>query len=169
VHARRTTAAVLAAAALLLSTSCGKEDNSEESEPSASMEATSSPSPSATQSPSASPSATASATSTATESPSPSASPSATGDSDVVSLRIELENGKPTQMPPVNVDVEEGQTFRLTVSSDKAYEIHVHGYDESMNVPAGGEETLEFVADEPGDWEVEVEETHKKLFNLRVK
>ena len=85
-----------------------------------------------------------------------------------MAIDIDLVDGKQKERPDAVIEVEEGQTVKLTVSSDKAYEIHIHGYDKSIDVPAGGEESVEFEADKTGTWEVEVEDTGFKLFDLRV-
>lgn len=158
-HARRTTAALGAAALLLTAAACGgSDDNSEESEPSTSIGA--SPSATATPSPGGTPSATPSA--------SPSESPTATGREPDVTVQIDLVDGKPTELPEPVVEVAEGQVFRLEVTSDKAYQVHIHGYDAGMNIGAGETGVLDLVCDQTGTWEVEVEETGRKLFDLRV-
>jgi hypothetical protein len=54
------------------------------------------------------------------------------------------------------------------VSSDEVHEIHVHGFDQSAEIPAGGTKTIQFTADLTGTWEVEIEDTGFKLFDLQV-
>lgn len=53
------------------------------------------------------------------------------------------------------VEVPLGQRVELVVSSDKADEIHVHGYDRSKKVAPGNPARLRFIADMPGIFEVE--------------
>jgi hypothetical protein len=62
-----------------------------------------------------------------------------------------------------------GQTVELEVSSDVADEVHLHGYDRKVNVPAGGQATLSFVADVPGVFEVELEQSKIQIAQLEVR
>ena len=64
--------------------------------------------------------------------------------------------------------VKRGETVRLVVESDVAEEVHVHGYDKRVPVPAGGSAELSFTADIPGVFEVELEQRHRRLFTLEV-
>lgn len=83
-------------------------------------------------------------------------------------IEIDLVGGKPTEKIG-NVTVAEGDTITLVVTSDKAYEVHVHGLDVSMAVAAGETATKTFAVDlAPGSYEVEVEDTGFLLFNLKV-
>ena len=66
------------------------------------------------------------------------------------------------------VEVALGETVRLVILSDSNDELHVHGYDLKRPLTAGDELTLEFVADIPGVFEVELEDTGLNLFELRV-
>ncbi len=61
-----------------------------------------------------------------------------------------------------------GDRVRIAVRSDIAEEVHVHGYDRSREVPAGGSTTLTFVADIEGAFEVELERSHVQIAELRV-
>ena len=65
--------------------------------------------------------------------------------------------------------VKRGESVRLVVSSDVAEEVHVHGYDKRVDVPANGTAELSFVADIPGVFEVELEQRHRRLFTLEVR
>lgn len=62
-----------------------------------------------------------------------------------------------------------GSTVELVVSSDVADEVHLHGYDKKVDVPAGGTATLSFVADMPGVFEVELESRSVPLTRLEVR
>lgn len=62
-----------------------------------------------------------------------------------------------------------GSTVALVVSSDVADEVHLHGYDEKIDVPAGGSATLTFVADVSGVFEVELHKAGKLLTRLEVR
>ena len=66
------------------------------------------------------------------------------------------------------VEVALGETVRLVILSDSNDELHVHGYDLKRPLTAGKELTLEFVADIPGVFEVELEDAGLDLFELRV-
>jgi len=57
----------------------------------------------------------------------------------------------------------------LTISSDVAEEVHVHGYDIARALEAGVGTTLRFTADIPGVFEVELEHSGQPLFELTVK
>lgn len=62
-----------------------------------------------------------------------------------------------------------GTAVTLTVTSDAADVIHVHGYDLHQDVPAGGSAELAFTADIPGVFEVELEDTGVRLVELEVR
>lgn len=47
-------------------------------------------------------------------------------------------------------------TVDLVVTGDTADQVHLHGYDHYLDVPAGGTATLRFTADRPGVFEVEL-------------
>lgn len=66
------------------------------------------------------------------------------------------------------VPVGVGERVLLRVTSDVAEQIHVHGYDLDLDIPAGGTGEVEFVADQPGSWEVELHDAGRPLFQLRV-
>ena len=61
-----------------------------------------------------------------------------------------------------------GEQVVLRVSSDVAEEVHVHGYDLEVAVPAGGSADLPVSATIPGVFEVELHESGKVLYQLRV-
>lgn len=62
-----------------------------------------------------------------------------------------------------------GSTVQLVVSSDVADEVHLHGYDRKVDVPAGGTATLSLVANVPGVFDVELESRSKLLMRLEVR
>ena len=61
-----------------------------------------------------------------------------------------------------------GERLVIRITSDVADEVHVHGYDERATVPAGGTVEIPLTADIPGGFEVELEESGRLLFQLRV-
>jgi len=66
------------------------------------------------------------------------------------------------------VEVRLGSRLRITVTSDVADEIHVHGYDLSQQISPGAAASIEFVADKPGEREVELEKAQLTLARLIV-
>ncbi|MDQ4092368.1 MAG: hypothetical protein M3143_02815, partial [Actinomycetota bacterium] len=57
-----------------------------------------------------------------------------------------------------------GTPVTISVSSDVADEIHVHGYDRKGEIPtAGGTGSVSFTANTPGVFEVELEESKLQL------
>ncbi len=94
----------------------------------------------------------------------PSATSANTGTERVI--RVAFHNG--TVTGDARHQVRRGETVRLVVTSDVADEVHVHGYDERIDVPAGGTGELSFTADIHGVFEVELEHRHRRLFTLQV-
>ncbi|MEP6761888.1 MAG: hypothetical protein ABJA93_11065 [Sporichthyaceae bacterium] len=79
-----------------------------------------------------------------------------------------LTNGK--VVPATHrVKVAEGTQVRLLVTSDKADEVHVHGFDILKDVSAGQQATLDFTADQTGVFEVEGEQSGLQLLQLEVR
>ena len=64
--------------------------------------------------------------------------------------------------------VAQGDRVVLVVRSDVADEVHLHGYDLSKDVAAGGTARISFVADVPGRFEVELEQTGVQLADITV-
>lgn len=82
-------------------------------------------------------------------------------------ISVTVAGGKVT--PPAGVvDVKLGSTVVLEVTVDAADELHVHGYDRTLALPAGQPGRLELAATIPGQFEVELHEGHLLLFTLRV-
>jgi hypothetical protein len=69
---------------------------------------------------------------------------------------------------PKRVEVEEGQQVVLTVDSDVADEVHIHGYDLLEDVAPGRPARFEFGADMPGRFEVELHGQELPLTELVV-
>ncbi|MCU1691398.1 MAG: hypothetical protein JWM64_489 [Frankiales bacterium] len=66
------------------------------------------------------------------------------------------------------VSVEEGARVRITVLADVADEVHLHGYDLMQTTSVGSPAVLEFIADRPGVFEVELEGAGLPLTRLAV-
>lgn len=77
--------------------------------------------------------------------------------------------GKKVTPPTGRVEVHRGATVRITVTSDVADDLHVHGYDLKEPLPAGQPASIDFRADRSGLFEVETHDTHLVLFQLLVR
>jgi len=69
---------------------------------------------------------------------------------------------------PGRVRVELGRTVRISITADFTDEVHIHGYDFRADVGPGAPAVLEFVADIPGLFEVELEEARRRVVELEV-
>ena len=124
-------------------------------------------------------------------SPPPGATQSARTATDVETAPNEAENPAATapetteQPPPPRVDTvrirnqapvgepktikyESGETIRLRFTSDTAVEVHIHGYDKYVNVPADGSARTRFEANAEGIFEMEEHATGNLLAKLEV-
>jgi hypothetical protein len=63
---------------------------------------------------------------------------------------------------------EEGDTVRFRVRSDVPEEVHVHGYDILRKVTPGKTTTISFKANITGIFEIELEQSHRLLAQLKV-
>jgi plastocyanin len=91
-----------------------------------------------------------------------------TGNGKVQTIKVAVEGGK--VVPSAHREkVPQGDTVRLVVTTDTADEVHVHGYDLKQDVAAGKTGTLEFVADQSGVFEVELEAAALQLVQLEVR
>jgi ABC-type Fe3+-hydroxamate transport system substrate-binding protein len=68
----------------------------------------------------------------------------------------------------VRQTLSQGDHVVLVVKSDVADEIHLHGYDKSTDVTAGGTARLPFTATIPGRFEVELESRGVQIADLTV-
>ena len=66
------------------------------------------------------------------------------------------------------LEFESGGEIEVSVSSDAAYEIHLHGYDVSEDVPAGGSAEFSVPADIEGVFEMEIEDTAVPIAEISV-
>jgi hypothetical protein len=72
-------------------------------------------------------------------------------------------------MTPAHPSAKQGDMVTMTVTADKAEEIHLHGYDLPFDVPsAGGKVTHTFKADKTGDFPMEIEATGTPLGKFQV-
>jgi ABC-type glycerol-3-phosphate transport system substrate-binding protein len=82
-------------------------------------------------------------------------------------VRIAVVGGTP-EGGIVRRTVDRGERVVLVVSSDVADEVHLHGYDVSRDVAAGGTARIRFRATIPGRFEVELEERGVQIADLTV-
>jgi hypothetical protein len=61
-----------------------------------------------------------------------------------------------------------GDTITMTVSADRAEEIHLHGYNFRFYPKPGKPQTMRFVANKEGSFEIEIEESSTHLGELDV-
>ena len=76
--------------------------------------------------------------------------------------------GNNVQTASKRVKVDLGQKVRIQVEADHAEEVHVHGYDLKGDVAPGKPAVIDFTANVPGVFEVELEEAGLKLLELQV-
>jgi cytoskeletal protein RodZ len=131
-----------------LAAGCASSSSSSASAAASSTPTSASPEPSSS---SASPTQSASATTPAT-----------------VTITAAVANGKVTPAAK-QYDVPLGSPVHIEVTSDKAGEIHVHGYELEGEVEkAGGTVPIDFVADTAGVFEVESHVGDLLLFKISV-
>ncbi len=88
--------------------------------------------------------------------------------SDALALDVGYANGDITGVDG-RVEVKLGQTIMLSVASDIAEHVHVHGYDLFADVGPDKDGTLMFVADVPGVFEIEFEDSGVLITELEVR
>ncbi|WP_113702866.1 hypothetical protein [Nonomuraea lactucae] len=81
---------------------------------------------------------------------------------------ISIRNGR-VSPPPGWLEVRRGQTVSITVTSDVADELHVHGYDRRAPLRPGEPVTVRFAADLTGVFEVETHGGKLVLTQLAVR
>lgn len=82
-------------------------------------------------------------------------------------VRIVVVNGVP-KGGIVRKSVDKGARVVIVVKSDVADEVHLHGYDISRDVAAGGTVRIAFLAKVPGSFEVELERRGTQIADLTV-
>ena len=87
--------------------------------------------------------------------------------STVRTISIKVRGGKASG-DTGRIAVPQGTPIVLSVSSDVADEIHVHGYDLKKDVSKGGSVTFNFKATIEGRFEVELENAGTQIANLEV-
>jgi copper(I)-binding protein len=82
-------------------------------------------------------------------------------------VRVAVVSGSP-KGGIVRETVDKGDRVVLVVTSDVADEVHLHGYDISRDVVAGGTARIAFKATLPGRFEVELEDRGIQIADLTV-
>ena len=108
-----------------------------------------------------------STTDTAPEGTTTGTTPAPAPEPERATIAIRVVGGKPDG-GIARPKVQEGEKVLLVVRSDTADEIHLHGYDISREVAAGGTARIAFVASIPGRFEVELEDSGVQLAELTV-
>lgn len=80
---------------------------------------------------------------------------------------IVVKGGKPVGGVQ-KLEFTKGDVIRFIVRSDVADHVHLHGYDVSQDVPAGGSVTFAVPADLDGLYEVELEDRVEPLAEITV-
>jgi hypothetical protein len=82
-------------------------------------------------------------------------------------VQIRVVGGKPAGGVR-KLKVDKGERVRFVVRSDVTDEVHVHGYDISRDVPAGGSVKFNFPARIDGSFEIELESRQEQIAELEV-
>lgn len=97
-----------------------------------------------------------------------SASAGSADGASVTAIAVSIAGGKVSPAPD-RIEVKAGSTVKLTVTSDVADEVHVHGVDKEFEVTPGQPGSITFTVTDPGVYEVETHKTGKTLFQLVVR
>jgi plastocyanin len=111
------------------------------------------------------------ATSTASSSaPSPSGSSSGSSPGSPAQRTVTVTvTGSRVTPAPRTVDLAVGETMTLTVTSDHADQLHVHGFDIEKELPAGTPVSVELTGESPGVYEVETHHPELRLLKIAVR
>jgi hypothetical protein len=95
-----------------------------------------------------------------------SASPSASAAAHVQTITVSVTDGKITP-PPKRYQVKLGTTLRIVVHDNQPEEVHVHGYNLKAEI-VDGVATVQFVANQSGVFDFELEHEGKSLGSLEI-
>jgi FtsP/CotA-like multicopper oxidase with cupredoxin domain len=82
-------------------------------------------------------------------------------------VELVVKSGKLVSGEPV-IKVREGDEVTLRITSDKADEVHMHGYDRHAHIKANGTATITLKADRTGRFPFELHKSHLELGTLEV-
>ena len=94
--------------------------------------------------------------------------PTTTEAPETVEINYVVVGGQP-QGGIARDSVAQGRDVVMTVTSDVADEVHVHGYDLMADVAPGAPATIRFTADAPGRFEIELENSAVQIAELEVR
>ena len=100
--------------------------------------------------------------------PQPPEPPPAPPKPQVTTVRIVVREGQVVG-GLVQATIDQGKKVALVVTSDVADEVHLHGYDKSVDVTPGKPARLAFVASIPGRFEVELEDRGLQIADVEVR
>jgi heme/copper-type cytochrome/quinol oxidase subunit 2 len=70
---------------------------------------------------------------------------------------------------PATVDLAVGERLILTVTSDHADQLHIHGFEVEEDLVAGTPTTVTVTGDQPGVYEVETHHPELRLMKIAVR
>lgn len=82
-------------------------------------------------------------------------------------VALEVKDGKLVSGPKV-VRLKRDDQVKLTVVTDRADELHVHGYNLVLNVAAGKPATLDFTAKRTGRFAIELHKSGTEVTVLEI-
>lgn len=83
-------------------------------------------------------------------------------------VEILLDYKKDVAAEPKSVRIEEGQKVVIKTTADIKDEVHLHGYDISVDIEPGKQAVLEFTADKTGRFPVELEMIKKDIGIIEI-
>lgn len=86
---------------------------------------------------------------------------------EVKEFALKVENNKLVSGPET-LNVRQGDTVVIKITADADEELHLHGYDRSVDLTPGVEESLTFVADVSGRFPYELEHSKTEIGSLQV-
>jgi len=100
--------------------------------------------------------------------PSDLSTPSVVPTPSVRTIAITLKNGAVSPNGD-RVDLNKGEPFVLDITADRDDEVHVHGFDEEIEVKAGDHKKVEMTADRTGRFEVESHHPEMLIVVLQIR
>lgn len=82
-------------------------------------------------------------------------------------INIIIKDGKLVSGPETT-QVKEGDKVSLNIVSDKDLEVHLHGYDKSVELKANAPGSIDFTADQTGRFIYEIEDTSTEIGAVEV-
>ncbi|HSX29737.1 MAG TPA: hypothetical protein VLE73_04225 [Candidatus Saccharimonadales bacterium] len=76
--------------------------------------------------------------------------------------------GKRLAEGPQTLTVKKGDVVAIAITSDEEEELHLHGYDKSVDLEPNKQATLRFTADKTGNFPYELEHSKTDIGSLQV-